>query len=209
MPAKPMVLGSDDVVEGRAFAHPDHVAADRSTLCLLIRDVHRRARDRTEPIEDWIPSPESWYRRVLVPRPWRLGSERELTVIGFFGRKREQISLEVAQALQDMSAELDRRIPEFEPVLAYSTHLLADERDYANLVLLDRESAADEWRHVDPHPIAAGSVSKNYYAFVRIYRGSIHSTDLGREGSVRLHSVKYWDFRSDPTWTAQRRLTGS
>lgn len=201
------MLGPDEVVEGRAFAHPDHVTADRSTLCLLIRDVHRRAEGRTGPVEDYVPTADSWQRRVLIPRPADLAADRRFTVIGFFGRKRDQIALDVARRLQDMSAELDRRIPEFTPVLAYSTHLLVDERDYANLVLLDRETAADEWRHVAPHPVAAGPLSKDYYAFVRIYRGSVDAADMGTEGAVRLHLVKYWDYRCDPTWTAERRLT--
>jgi hypothetical protein len=57
-----------------------------------------------------------------------------------------------------------------------------------------------------PHPAAAGEVSKNYYAFVRIYHGWIDTSAMAVEGAVRLDRVKFWDYRSDPTWMAQREL---
>jgi len=204
--ASPLLLGPDDVVEGRMFAHPDHVTSDRSTLCLLIRDVHGRLKSADGPVETWIPSPEQWYRHVIIPRPNDISSHDRLTVIGFFGRRRDIVSLEVARGIQDMSAELDRRIPEVEGVLAYSTHLLVDELNYANLVLLANPDTIGAWRDVPPHPVAAGELSKQYYAFVRIYHGSVEVSELAREGAIRLERVKYWDYRSDPTWTAHRQL---
>jgi hypothetical protein len=202
----PLALGPDDIVDDRMFAHPEHVAADRSTLCLLLRDVHRRMLGATEPIETWIPTPEQWYRHVMIPRPAEIGQHDTLTVIGFFGRRRDVVSLAAARAIVDLSAELDRLIPHFEGVLAYSTHLLADELNYANLVLLSSPDVIEAWRHTPPHPVAAGAVSKEYYAFVRIYQGRIRVADLAKEGAVQLERVKYWDYRSDPTWFAQREL---
>jgi hypothetical protein len=202
----PLVLGPEEVVEDRLFAHPDHVTADRSTLCFLIRDVHRRVKATTGPIDEWIPSAENWYRHVIVPRPGELSNHEKVTVVGFFGRRRDLVAMEVAQGILDMSAELDRLIPQVEGVLAYSTHLLADELNYANLVMLRSEDMISAWRDIPPHPIAAGNLSKQYYAFVRIYHGSISVADLGTEGAVRLSRVKYWDYRSEPTWTAQREL---
>jgi hypothetical protein len=49
-------------------------------------------------------------------------------------------------------------------------------------------------------------VSKKYYAFVRIYHGWIDTSAMAVEGAVRLDRVRYWDYRSDPTWMAQREL---
>lgn len=202
----PVRLEPNEVVTGRMFAHPDHVSSDRTTLCLLIRDVQRRLASATGPIEAWEPAPESWYRHVLIPRPEAFESRRRLTVVGFFGRKRDSVPLEVARAIQELSTELDRRIPEFPAVLSYSTHLLVDENNYANLVLLDSADAITAWRNMAPHPIAAGQVSQRYYAFVRIYHGSVDVERMHIEGAVQLERVKYWDYRSDPTWTAHREL---
>lgn len=202
----PVRLEPQEVVDGRMFAHPDHVSSDRTTLCLLIRDVQQRLRSAKGPIEVWEPSPENWYRHVLIPRPEAFESHQRLTVVGFFGRKRDSVPIEVARAIQDLSDRLDKRIPEFPSVLSYSTHLLVDEKNYANLVLMDSADAISTWRNMAPHPAAAGPVSQRYYAFVRIYHGSV---DVGRmhiEGAVQLERVKYWDYRSEPTWTAHREL---
>jgi hypothetical protein len=206
--ATPVLLGPDDVVPRRRFAHPDHVPSDRSTLCLLIRDIARRLTQTDEPVETWDPSPDDWYRHVIIPRPAAFTAHEGLTVVGFFGRRRDLVSLEVARAIQDMSDVLDRRIPTFTSVLSYSTHLLVDELNYANLVLLDSPDAISAWRHAEPHHAAAGALSKDYYAFVRIYHGSVATRDMAREGAVRLERVKYWDYRDEPTWTAQRELIG-
>jgi len=200
----PVQLGADEVVEGRMFAHPDHISADRSTLCLLIRDVNRRVATATGLTEVWEPTPESWYRHVLIPRPEDFSRHTRLTVVGFFGRKRDLVALEVARGIQDLSDEL---IPSFAGVLSYSTLLLSDELNYANLVLLDSPDAIAAWRGIGRHPVAAGSLSKEYYAFVRIYHGSIDVESMAIEGAVRLERVKYWDYRDHPTWTAHRELT--
>ncbi|MEX1004413.1 MAG: hypothetical protein WD990_00430 [Acidimicrobiia bacterium] len=207
MTTQPMVLEPAEVVPRRMFAHPDHVSSDRSTLCLLVRDIARRIAGTNEPVEAWDPSAEDWFRHVIIPRPEAFADHERLTVVGFFGRRRDLVSLEVARAIQDMSDLLDRRIPTFTSVLSYTTHLLVDELNYANLVLLDSPEAISTWRHTEPHPAAAGSLSKDYYAFVRIYHGSVATRDLAREGAVVLERVKYWDYRDDPTWTAMRELT--
>ncbi|MEX2280628.1 MAG: hypothetical protein WEA76_11150 [Acidimicrobiia bacterium] len=206
IPASPVMLGPDDLAEGRMFAHPDHVASDRSTLCLLIRDIQRRLLQASGFVEAWEPSPEQWYRHVIIPRPEAFARHDKLTVIGFFGRRRELVSLDVARAIQDLSTQLDRRIPQFTGVLSYTTHLLVDELNYANLVLLESPDVIEAWRTTAPHPAAAGEVSKEYYSFIRIYHGSIDLADMATVGAVQLERVKYWDYRSDPTWTAQREL---
>ena len=202
----PVRLGPHEVVADRMFAHPDHVSSDRTTLCLLIRDVQQRLASANGSIEAWEPTRDNWYRHVLIPRPEAFESRQRLTVVGFFGRKRDSVPLEVARAIQNLSAELDARIPQFPSVLSYSTHLLVDENNYANLVLLDSEDAISAWRNLAPHPVAAGPVSQRYYAFVRIYHGSVDVERMHIEGAVQLERVKYWDYRSEPTWTAHREL---
>ena len=202
----PLLLEPDEIAEGRMFAHPDHVSSDRSTLCLLIRDAQRRLRSATSAVEMWVPSPDQWYRHVIIPRPEAFPSHGRLPVVGFFGRRRDDVPIETARAVQDLSTELEGRLSEFKGVLSYTTHLLVDELNYANLVIFESLDAITAWRDIAPHSTAAGPVSKDYYAFVRIYHGTVEAAEMAIEGAVRLEKVKYWDYRSDPTWTAQRDL---
>lgn len=202
----PLLLQPDELVEGRMFAHPDHISSDRSTLCLLVRDVQRRLRSATGAVETWEPSPEQWYRHVIIPRPETFPSHGRLSVVGFFGRRRDTVAIETARAVQDLSTELEGRLSEFTAVLSYTTHLLVDELNYANLVVFESPEAIATWRDIAPHSTAAGPVSRDYYDFVRIYQGTVDAAQMANEGAVRLEKVKYWDYRSDPTWTAHRDL---
>lgn len=199
-------LSPEESVEGRPFADPDHIPSDRSMLGVLIRDVHRRLGGTRDAIAAWTPSPERWHRRVLIPRPEAFDGLDRVVVVGFFGRVRDQVAPEVAARIHDLSTELEQRIHEVPGVLAYSTQLLADEHNYANLVMLDRPETIDVWRKTAPHPTAAGTLSAAYYAFIRIYRGSIAMARLADEGAVCLEQVMYWDYRSQPPWAARRRL---
>jgi len=198
-------LGPDDVVDGRLFAHPDHIPADHSTLNMLVRDVARRIIG-PDPISVWVPDSEHWYQRVIVPRPDRLLAATAACVVGFFGRRRDDVDTDVAATVFAISRHLEDQIPSVPGILAYSTRLLSDERNYANLVLMDDFATAARWRTVEPHPRASAELSRRFYDFVRIYRAELEIADITRDGMTRLLSVRYWDYRSDPVWTATRAL---
>lgn len=207
--AGPVVLEPDEPVKRHAFAHPDHIAGDRAVLGMLARDLTVRLAGlvaHDEPLISYIPNRDEWHRRVVVPRPDELDRCERLTVVGFFGRVRDQIDPEVEYRIKALGEELVDAVVDTPGVLGYSTHLLADERNYANLVLLRNPEVIEQWRTRDPHPTAAEVWSPHYYAHVRIYRGRVERRSMDREGSIRLESAKYWDFRSDPVWRAVRRL---
>ncbi|MDX1689668.1 MAG: hypothetical protein R3290_01465 [Acidimicrobiia bacterium] len=206
--AAPVHLGPDDVVAGRAFTHPDHVEPDRAVMYLLARDFHRHLTESGEgpdPVIRHLPGPDDWYRRVVIPRPSEVAGCDRLTVVGFFGRVRDEVDPAVEAEIKALSDRLVDAVLTTPDVLGYSTHLLADERNYANLVIVRGTEVLDRWRSVDPHPRAAADVSPDYYRHVRIYRGAIAGAELC-DGTVRLDSVKYWDYRDDPVWHAVRRL---
>jgi len=200
------VLAHDEAVDDRTFAHPDHIPADRSVLCVLIRDIAYRLQQRM-PMDEWVPDQQRWHRHVMIPRPTAFDGPDTLTVVGFFGRRREDVAPDVARRIGEMSRALEEAIPGVPGVLSYTTSLLVDEENYANLVLMDRPETIQQWRSVAPHPAAAGELSERYYSYVRIYQGSIPTAWMSVEDAVRLHSVKYWDFRDTPPWTAVRSLT--
>lgn len=208
--AERLSLGPEDEPTGRMFAHPDHIPSDRSTLWVLLRDVRRRASTaESAPYTAWIPDPSEWFRQVIVPDPPRLAAATDVTVVGFFGRRHDAPDEEVADAIHHYSDRLAAAIPTVPAVLAYTTHLLADERNYANLVLFDSDEGIGEWRRSPDHREAAGTLSPRYYAYVRIYNGAADLGDLTTEAALRLHRVKYWDFRTEPIWQAERELAAS
>jgi len=210
--AVPVALRHDDVVAGRVFTHPDHVATDRATMCMLFEDFQRHALesgDRIDTVVRYVPSDESWFRRVILPRPALLAGMASFTVVGFFGRQRDQIPPQVSKAIDDLGSRLVAAVPSVAGLLGYSTHLLADEKNYANLVVLDGPERIQEFRDTPPHPEAAEVVSPDYYEHVRIYRGSVRlvGAEPG-EFDLSLDRVKYWDFRESPTWHAVRSFVG-
>lgn len=200
-----VTLTPDEEVPGRAFAHPDHVPADRSVLCVLIRDIAYRLHTGT-PLDEWVPDQQRWHRHVMIPRPAAFDGPDELTVVGFFGRRRDDATPDVVRRIMEMSRTLEAALPSVPGVLSYTTSLLVDEVNYANLVLMDRPETIEQWRETAPHPAAAGRLSEQYYSHVRIYQGSIPTAWMSVEDAIRLRSVKYWDFRETPTWTATRLL---
>lgn len=199
-------LRADEIVPNRQFSHPDHIHADRSTLCMLIRDVGHRIHG-PDPVSEWVPDLEHWYQRVIVPRPDLLLAAAILTVVGFFGRRRDGVDAALSTEVFEVSRRLEDAIPSVPGVLAYTTRLLSDERNYANLVILDGQDTIDRWRAVEPHPDASARLSGRFYDFIRIYRGVLDTRQITTEGTLELRSVRYWDYRSDPVWTATRDLS--
>ncbi len=203
-----LVLGRFDPAAKHAFAHPDHVAGDRAVLCMLLEDFHRHLDDveTNRPVVRYVPDPDEWHRRVVIPQPEAFHDQESLTVVGFFGRTRDVIDPLVARRIQELSGRLVEAVMCTPGVLGYSTHLLADEKNYANLVLVSAPGVIERWRTTAPHPSAAADWSPRYYQYVRIYRGSIGAADRDCTTGLQLESVKYWDYRNDPVWRAVRSL---
>ncbi len=202
-------LGPTDVVPHRVFTHPDHIEPDRAVMRVLIGDLNRHVVDagRTDgAIVRYLPDEDQWFRRVVIPTPGLLAGPGEIAVVGFFGRMRDVVAPETAQRIAHLSRRLVEAVLGTPGILGYSTHLLADERNYANLVLLRDTGVIEEWRAGATHEAAARIESPNYYEYVRIYRGSIRLECLAKPDDLRLCQVKYWDYRGEPVWMAVRDL---
>lgn len=205
--APPMSLGPRELVEGRAFTDPEHVEGDRATLGMLARDVNRQLTDASavEPLIRFLPRIGDWRQRIVISRPDATRRQQLIAVVGFFGRVRENVDPGVADQIKELSDRLVDRVLTTPGLLAYSTQLLADGPNYANLVLLSDAGLIERWRTTAPHPRAA-DVSPRYYECVRIYHGSLTNGALIGDGEVALDLVKYWDYRSTPVWHAIRDL---
>lgn len=203
-------LGPADLVPRRVFTHPDHIEADRAVLRVLIADLYRHVAGVgavEHPVLRYIPDEEDWFRRVVIPCPETLLGLRRMSAVGFFGRVRDSITPAIAQRIAGLSRELVEAVVATPGILGYSTHLLADERNYANLVLLKDVSVIECWKAQPTHDTAARVESPNYYEYVRIYYGSVRRDRPGDAADLRLHQVKYLDYRNDSVWLAVRDLT--
>ena len=200
------LLGPTEAAPEHAFAHPDHIAADLAVLEFLLADASSIARTAADgPTTVHIPTRESWHRRTQLPVPSRLLGAEKVTVVGFFGRLSDTIDPDVAVAVQEVSEELAASVFEMSGLLVYSSHQLADERNYANLVVVDSDAVVECWRSRSLHITAATDLAPAYYEHVRIYNGTAAPRpDL--RSRIALTAVKYWDYRTDPTWKALRRF---
>lgn len=198
------ILGPSEAAPQHSFAHPDHIAADVAVLEFLLADATSIARTATGgPTTVHIPTSESWHRRTQLPVPSRLLEAEKVTVVGFFGRLRDSIDPDVALAVQEVSEELAASVFSVSGLLVYSSHQLADERNYANLVVVDSDAVVECWRSRQLHITAASDLAPAYYEHVRIYNGTAAPEPRVRS-RIDLTAVKYWDYRSDPTWRAMR-----
>ena len=205
--APAVALTATDLVEEHTFTHPDHVVGDKAVMCMLARDFygHLQAVDSpTEPVVRFLPTDNNWHRRVMIPNPELVWKHETITVVGFFGRIRDNVHPDVARQIDELGQKLVDAVMTTPGMLGYSTHLLADERNFANLVLLSDPELIERWRGVKHHPKAAEDVSPNYYEYVRIYKGQVGSSEMSDEGAIQLDRVKYWDYRTKPTWHAIR-----
>lgn len=199
-------LGRGDVADSHAFSHPDHVLADASVLEFLIRDAVALAAEAGDvAITVHIPDEAVWHRRVQIPDPVRLRSTEAMTVVGFFGRVKDVVDPAVAAKVSDTSELLAQSVFSVPGLLAYSSHQLADERNYANLVLVSDAAVVADWRAGHSHAFAAERLAPQYYEYVRIYNATATFDHRARSlPCVDMICAKYWDYRMDPMWQAVR-----
>lgn len=189
------------------FACAEHIAGDAAVMSMMLGELLQRARNAVgadPPVFEFEPSVGDWRRRTVIPSATDLLQRRTITVVGFFGRVADVVDASLVGLIETLGEALAEAVLVTPGVLGYSTHLLADERNYANLVVLDRLETIGIWRSNATHQVAAGDVAPSYYAYLRIYNGE---ATISIEPKIALHAVKYWDYRSTPVWHAVRTLS--
>lgn len=202
-------LGKNEVVADRPFASPDHIIIDNVVLRTMIDEIHRHLllqQEITQPhVKLFFPTEQRWHKRILLTRPQTLRQQNEVTVVGFFGKVNPQADSQVHIDIQTVGQKLCDQLLQMPAILAYYTWLLADELNYANLVVLKNREAIEQWRHTVPHTHAKDILSPKFYDCVRIYNGRcLNDPHYGNR--IIFESVKYWDYRATPTWFAVRDL---
>lgn len=208
MPGAIQRLSAQTLLPNRPFTHPVNSAADRLALCYLAERL-RETRDRPDyythlpaPAILFYPEADRQHHRQVLVRPLDLFAEVPLPIVGFFGQKQTGADRSPLDALD---GQLMAELPERDGLAAYCTLGLAS-GDFANLVVFASNQARDGWRTSPRHEYAARELAPNYFASVRIYNGLL-PRGLADVGALEMSVVKYFDYRSHPTWRGLRRLT--
>ena len=207
---KSLRLGREEVVAERPFSSPDHIVIDKVVLRTMIDEIHRHLfQNQGAPQEKYayfFPSETRWQKRILLLRPEELQRHTKYVIVGFFGKIRPNVSPETQSEIFSIGKTLCQQLWEIPEILGYSTWLLADELNYANLVVLKNEEAISQWRASTPHVHAKDILSPQYYDCVRIYNGRATFDKHLDSFVINFMRVKYWDYRESPTWHAVREL---
>ena len=202
-------LGPDEVVPERPFSDPAHTHRDEEALKLLL--AHERERARA-----WVDAPAESRRDVViretddaglrhllvVPETHALLETRDLVVVGFFGRPRDDAETEL---LFDLEEKLVHGMS------AYSAHGLLSYYDlelvkgaYGNLILFANPEGPARWGENPVHREAVAISPRNYYE-IRLHQGRLPGRLLdGTE--LRLMRTRYLDYTGPEVWRAVRRF---
>lgn len=198
-------LDPRETAAGRRFTDPAQTDRDLRAVRVMLAEIRRQvARAATLPAS---PRPlvlegreaDGRAHRAVVCDERRLGDGRDLTWVGFFGVKRRDRD---STPLTLMDDELIREFPAHPGVLSYSSLEFAD-GDWGNLILLDGDAAAEQWRDGARHAYATRELAPHHYTDVRLHRGVLPGGVRGA-GAPILRRTKYYDYRDSVIWRAER-----
>jgi hypothetical protein len=200
-----IVLAADEKVTDHPFADLAHSQQDLKTM----RQMAQQLVDTYDDPEvcDFVPGknvvcqsdPQGRHFRIYYIRPQQLFTRKNLTVVGFFGKKRPGADIR----------PLIRADRQFEPQLMGHAGLLSlstvrlPNQDFANLVLFTDPESKDRWNFSQPHYELVSQISPPYYSSIRLNNG-ILPDGLATPDQLRLTRVRYLDYTSDPHWRAVR-----
>lgn len=205
-------LSRTDVLIERPFTHPEHAYSDLAILHNMLDELRIQHgqilpdHPATESSTYHFPRAEGYQKRVIIFQPHRLFDTTPLTVIGFFGQRSMPRDIDLEGAIFDVGHELLADLYLQPGIISYSTTMLADCYNYANLVLLDSDEYIEQWRQNVTHQEVNDALSPHYYANVRIYNGRLTPAGLSHRPSIDFVHVKYFDYQSSQFWRGIRAL---
>lgn len=207
MPDTVRQLGHDQIIPSRSFTDPEWCERDRTILQGMARDLRRILREE-EPSElagdldiFYLSDEDGIVHRVVVVDWFGLMETRPLTVVGFFGLRREGADIQVTQQIDAALLEQFTAEPD---LLSYSSRQLPDSQ-WCNLVLFRSPEGIEHWSSNSLHRKAAQDISPRYYDSIRLHNGWL-SGGLWSGESIRLARTKYYDFRDQQFWHAVREF---
>lgn len=200
-------LAPNEFMATRPFTSPDLIADDQATLCYMAGQVcvlleypYLSAKPPHIVLFNR-PDHSNWFHRIVLAEPETLRQRQPLTIVGFFGRKREEADMTPAHEFDRI---LVAEIPQHPGLLSYSTMALNGD-NYANLVIFASEEAREHWSTSKAHAQAVNQLTPNYYLTVTIYNGRL-TNGIHQHHDLTLIRAKYYDYQCQPPWQAVRKI---
>ncbi len=204
---EPLLLGPTEILEERAFTHPEN---SREDLLRMRRMARQLVDTYDDPLVcDFVPGkgalcqsdPQGRHFRIYYIQPNLLFSRKNLAVVGFFGHKRSDAEI---KPLIRADKEFEKEFHRHSGLLSLSTVRLPH-GDFSNLVVFTDPESRDKWNNMPLHRDLVARISPPYYEYVRLNR-AVLPDGLEDPDSLRILAVRYLDYRSDEPWRAVRNL---
>ncbi len=202
-----IILESDDKVETHPFTDPDH---SREDLARMRAMAHQLVDTYDDPVVcDFVPGkraicqsdPQGRHFRIYYIQPHLLFTQKDLTVVGFFGHKRPGADVKpLIQADKKFEAEFHHN----PGLLSLSTVRLPD-GNFGNLVLFTDPESRDNWNNMPLHRDLVAKISPPYYSYIRL-NNAVLPDGLDSPDDMRLVRVRYLDFEGKQPWHAVREF---
>jgi hypothetical protein len=197
-------FGPTEPVEGRRFADPVYTSRDAKVMQEML--VRERA---TASV--WMADGTSgpWVRKyrkdrrnhwLAVPDTAGLVGARDVTAVGFFGQRREDVNHAALFAVEE---EVVDGLPDYagSGFLSYYNMQLPNGR-HGNLVLFGTPDVPKGW-YANPVHERAVAIAPRHYHSARLHKGRVPGPLLG-DGELTIERTRYFDFDGDRPWLGLR-----
>jgi len=204
---KSIRLGAYEKIPGKPFTDLNHSLNDLARLIKMVQQLtdhyHSPAlcdfAKRKSAIRQTDPDGQDF--KIYYIRPKKLFSNKNITVVGFFGHRRPDADIEPLLRADQKFKEIFLK---FEGLLSLSTVQLSS-GDFANLVLFSNEEAKDRWNYHPAHHGTVSEISPPYYSSIRLNNGILPNGVESPE-RLKLTRVRYLDYTVSPHWRAVREI---
>ena len=199
------LLAAQELLPARPFTDPERTAADARVMDRMLQrlrlEVQRWPGRRTsaEVLKYTRAGCRHW---LVVPNTPALGGAQDVTVVGFFGVLRPDMS---HSSIYKLEADVVAGLGHYASVglLGYYDAEIAPAL-HGNLVLFGTREVPSEWNGNRVHA-AAVAIAPRHYSVVRLHRGIIRGALLGRDHVV-IQRTRYFDFGQQPSWHGLRQF---
>ena len=197
------VLGPAERLPGRPFTAPGETEGDVLVMTRMLALEREIALTWGPDIEGPGITEEvhgETRQMLAVPDGRALLAARDVTVVGFFGRLREDVGHAELFAHERAIAQT---FPRFAPLGFLSYLDFGPEHGrYGNLILFWTSDVPDAWHRSETHR-AAVKVAPAHYDHIRLHKGRIPGPFMG-DGKVEVARTQYLDFGGPGLWRALR-----
>jgi len=202
-----VILEAGEYVPGWPFSDPDHGQDDLAIMRAMAQQLVDFYDDPV--VCDFAPGKrpvceadsQGRHFRIYYIQPGLLFKLHNLTVVGFFGQKRENADV---RPLLAADKQFEKTFDDHPGLLSLSTVRLQD-GDFGNLVLFTSPEAKDRWNYSPLHYDLVSKISPPYYKSVRLNNGVL-PRGLDDPQGLYLERTRYLDYGSKPPWRALRQL---